>query len=141
MELKLIREPNAAATPGKLYINGVVSCYTLEDIDRNLRKDMSLDEIRKIKQHSNTAIPTGTYTVVISYSNRFQRQLPILTGVPGFDGIRIHPGNTTADTEGCILLGDGRSGNTITNSRVAFDRVFKQLTEAAKKEKITIVIL
>ena len=141
MELKVIREPHGAATPGKLLVNGSFFCYTLEDQDRGLTQSMPLSEIQRLKVHSQTAIPKGKYTVVISYSNRFGRMLPLLSNVPGFEGIRIHPGNFISNTEGCLLVGTGRSGDTITNSRAAFDALFPQLEAASKREKITIEIV
>jgi len=141
MELKLIREPNPQATPGKLFVNGSFFCYTLEDLDRGLTQTMPLSHIQQKKVHSQTAIPKGKYTVVISYSNRFGRMLPLLSSVPGFEGIRIHPGNTSADTEGCLLVGEGRGSNTVTNSRVAFNKLFSLLETASKREKITIEIV
>ena len=110
MNLKLQRLPsNEDCTHGLLAIDGVCECYTLEDV------------VRETKIPGKTAIPAGKYRVVISWSIRFKRELPLLLDVPGFSGIRIHAGNTSADTEGCILVGQQRSrfGNTILNSRAA----------------------
>lgn len=100
MELLLIRKyKNKEYTIGKLYVSGEYFCDTLEDAVRDLRKDGS-GKIRGI-----TAIPSGKYVVTMTYSPRFKRVLPLLNGVPFFEGVRIHRGNTAKDTEGCILVG------------------------------------
>ena len=92
-------------TIGLLYINGKFICNTLEDTDRGLTSIMSKEQIAAVKIKGKTAIPTGTYPVIMSYSPRFGKQMPLLCGVKGFEGIRIHSGNTAKDTEGCILCG------------------------------------
>jgi len=67
---------------------------------------------------------------VITPSQRFGRPLPLLLNVPGFSGIRIHPGNTIADTEGCLLPGRLRAAQRVGDSRAAFDTLFQQITSA-----------
>ena len=84
-------------TIGRLYINNNYFCDTLEDRCRNLSKEKKI--------YSQTAIPKGVYKLVISYSPRFKRLLPLLLNVPFFEGIRIHAGNSSKDTSGCILVG------------------------------------
>lgn len=107
-------------TIGKLYIDGVYECYTLEDVVR-----------KGAKVNGQTAIPTGTYNLIINHSNRFNRDLPLLENVPNFTGVRIHAGNTSAHTEGCILVGTTWSGKDfIGNSRVAFNKLFEKLKKA-----------
>lgn len=138
MELLLKRNPNPQATPGQLSLNGVFFCYTLEDLDRGLSQAMPLSQIQQTKIKGVTAIPRGRYEVVINYSNRFQQYMPQLLNVPGFEGIRIHSGNTTADSSGCILVGLSASGNTIGGSKVAYAGLLKQLKAVEKKEKIFI---
>ena len=86
-----------------------------------------------------TAIPCGTYGVKLTHSPRFQRILPLLVDVPGFSGVRIHPGNTIADTEGCLLPGRIKHGESVKESRVAFHALLAKL-EAAGDEPITITI-
>jgi len=113
------------STIGELTIDGKFECYTLEDKERDV----------KIK--GETAIPTGTYKVIINQSNRFKRLLPLLIAVPNFEGVRIHAGNSNHDTEGCILVGMNRSVDYITKSRKAFDILFKKM-QGAKDITITI---
>lgn len=126
MNLTLIREPSTAhSTPGTLLVDDKFECYTLEDV------------VRAAKIAGETAIPAGTYKVIIDMSNRFKRLLPLVVDVPGFAGIRIHPGNTDKDTEGCILVGTSRSKDFVGNSRVALDALFKKM-QAAKSITLTI---
>jgi hypothetical protein len=124
LELKRLHRTNNS-TIGELYVNGVFECYTLEDKER------------EVKIKNETAIDKGTYKVIITPSNRFKRDLPLLLNVPKFEGIRIHSGNTNHNTEGCILVGTTRSVDFIGNSRKAFDKLFAKM----KNEKnITIKI-
>ena len=107
-------------TVGKMYIDNIYECYTLEDVVR-----------KGAKVNGQTAIPTGTYNVIINHSNRFNRDLPLLENVPNFTGVRIHSGNTSADTDGCILLGTTWSGQDfIGNSKVAYKKFFEKLQKA-----------
>lgn len=121
------------STGGKLYVDGVFECYTLEDRCR-------LEE-GESKVPGLTAIPVGTYPVILSHSPRFGRILPLLENVPGFEGVRIHPGNKPEDTDGCILVGRIRGPNQIAESRLAFDALFAKLQEAESAQiKIQIEI-
>ncbi len=121
-------------TMGNLFIDGEPECVILEDVDRHL-------EARGVKVAGKTAIPRGTYHVIINESARFKRRLPLLLQVPYFEGIRIHPGNTSADTEGCLLPGIFRSGNSVAKSRLAFDALFAKLNAAiGRGEEITIEV-
>ena len=92
-------------TIGHLSVNGQYFCDTLEDRDRGLTSTMSRLDIAKIKVKAQTAIPTGRYRIIFTYSPKFRRKMPLLLDVPGFDAIRFHYGNTAADSEGCILVG------------------------------------
>ena len=83
---------------------------------------------RKIK--GSSAIPEGRYAVVISWSPKMQQWLPILLGVPMFTGIRIHAGNTSADTEGCILVDENRKVGMVVNSRIWLKRLKDRIVEA-----------
>ena len=108
------------STIGELLIDGVFECFTLEDIER------------PVKIKAETAIPKGTYKVIINQSNRFKRLMPLLLNVPNFEGVRIHAGNTNHDTEGCILVGQTRNKNYIGQSRKAYEKLFKKM-QAAKE--------
>jgi len=92
------------------------------------------------KVYANTAIPTGIYGVIITMSARFKKLLPLLLNVDGFSGIRIHAGNTSADTEGCILVGTGWDGESdfITNSRVALNMLMERINNAHSEIKISV---
>lgn len=124
-------------TIGKLYIDGEYFCDTLEDKDRGLTDNMAVSEISKIKIKKETAIPTGTYKVTITYSNRFKKNMPLINDVKGFEGIRIHSGNTDKDTEGCILVGFNKVKGNVINSRDTYNKLFSILS---KSNNITITI-
>ncbi len=116
MQLLLNREPSTdKATIGRLYVDGIFECYTLEDV------------IREIKIPHETAIPQGNYEIIVNHSNRFGVDMPLLLNIPGFEGVRIHPGNTDKDTDGCILVGTNCLDNFVGNSRIAFNRLFAKL--------------
>lgn len=127
MTLLLQREPTLeGVTLGSLFIDGHRQCETLEDAIRERPGDPP--EMWKV--YGQTAIPAGTYSVVLSRSQRFQRVLPEVRHVPGFLGIRIHAGNTIADTDGCILVGSARQARAISGSKVALERLMGVLMEA-----------
>ena len=120
-------------TIGELSVNNNYVCDTLED---KVRVDGG-------KVYAETAIPTGTYTLVLSYSNRFKKVMPEILNVPNFSGIRIHCGNSSKDTEGCLLVGkwDGKTENWISDSKNSYNKLYPLLEEAFNnKENITITI-
>lgn len=126
-------------TIGKFLINGQRFSESIEDRDRGLTQDMDLKEIQRIKVFGQTAIPTGTYTVIMTYSPKYKRQMPEVLNVPGYSGIRIHSGNTADDTEGCIVLGRNTKVGMVTESRKTC-KEFERLLEAAGGEcKLTII--
>lgn len=129
-------------TIGRLYVDGKYICDTLEDVDRGLTQDMSLDEINKKKIKGETAIPTGTYKVVINNSPKFKRNLPRILNVPGFDGILIHRGNTHRDSAGCLLCGENKLVGKVVNS-TKYEKLITELLTAAqnRNEQITITII
>lgn len=121
MELKIIRKWfTEKSTIGMLYVNGQFECYTLEDKVRDYPNKIA----------GQTAIWYGTYKVVIDFSQRFQKLMPHILNVPLFEGIRIHPGNTDKDTEGCILPGTTKSEDFVGQSKVAYDKFFEKLKTA-----------
>lgn len=124
-------------TIGNLYLDGQFFCNTLEDTDRGLKDSQNLLYIKSKKIFSKTAIPTGTYKVLLTYSFRFKRVLPLIVGVKGFDGIRIHQGNFPKDTEGCILVGKNTFKGGVFNSKETLEILLKKL-EGQKDITITI---
>jgi hypothetical protein len=125
--IELFRDGISSVKPttGELQIEGEHFCWTLEDpwLDNAVGK---------------SCIPTGTYRVVLSLSTRFRRDMPRLIGVPGRLGILVHPGNTDADTEGCILVGDARSGGEVLQSQLAFGRFLQWFASVGNDSYITI---
>lgn len=138
-------------TIGKLYINGVYECDTLEDTDRGLSNDMSIDEIKKKKEYGQTAIPTGSYEVTMnvvspkfrnrSWAKPYNGKLPRLIDVHGYEGVLIHVGNKPEDTLGCLLVGQNKIKGQVVNSTATFHKLMEKLTEANENnEKIIITI-
>lgn len=126
-------------TIGRFYINGQRFCESIEDRDRGLTQDMDIKEIKRIKVFGQTAIPAGTYTVKMTHSPKYKRQMPEVLDVPGYSGIRIHSGNTADDTEGCIVLGRNTKVGMVTESRKTC-KEFERMLEAAGGEcKLTII--
>ena len=130
-------------TISRVYINAIRFgdgknwCYVLEDEDRGLYNSMDAEAIQRQKVPGKTAIPYGTYEVTVTYSPRFKRKLPLVNGVKGFSGIRIHPGNTAADTEGCLLPGVNDAVGRVSNSRYWFNLLYAQIERALNRgEKV-----
>ena len=141
MELELTRSAKTnKSTIGELTVNGVFECFVLEDKDRGLRKDMPISQLMVMKIKTKAAIPTGRYEIVVSFSDKFQKMLPLLLDVPAFAGIRIHPGNTSENTEGCLLPGKTKTPDMVGSSRVAFTTLFDKIKAALQREKIFITI-
>jgi hypothetical protein len=124
-------------TLGKLHVNGIRQFYTVEDEYRQV----SGVPVEEWKIKGETAIPTGIYRIVINHSNRFKKKLPQLLDVNGFEGIRIHSGNTEKDTEGCILVGTHRTKEGVANSRFACEILQNEIERAISRgEVVTIEI-
>ncbi len=129
MTINLIRTNNVGdSTLGQIFVDNKFLCYTLEDKVRD----------EKVKHH--TAIKAGTYELVINKSNRFKSLMPLLLNVPDFEGVRIHKGNTIEDTSGCILVGDHVSGNTLSYSATAYQKLFDLLNKNLNKGKVYLKI-
>ena len=146
------RWKKATYTIGILYVDGVRFCETLEDKDRGLKQTDSYSSIRSRKVYGETAIPTGTYEIrmdVVSpkygavswYQNLCGGKMPRLTGVPCFEGILIHPGNTALDSYGCLLVGRNTKVGQVTSSKDTFAALYKKMKAAADRgESIMIEI-
>lgn len=138
MKLKIVRTwCNPNCTIGLLTVNGTNECFTLEDVIRQVPGRM----VKDWKVAGQTAIPRGVYPVTITYSNRFKRELPLVDDVEGFTGIRIHPGNTAEDTEGCILVGRTKGPDCVYESRNAFNDLFAKIQTALNAgERVTLEV-
>lgn len=131
MKLELIRIANRPTyCIGKLYIDGEYFCDVIEDTDRGLDNSMTVSEILKKKIKGETAIPTGIYKIEITYSPKYKRMMPLLIGVKGYSGVRIHSGNSSKDTEGCLLVGRNTVVGMVTESRNTYQRLFARLQNA-----------
>lgn len=127
-------------TIGKLYVNGVFECDTLEDTDRGLTNQMTLEEIKAKKVYGVTAIPTGTYSINMTtvspkfkdraWSKPYKGILPRLENVKGYEGVLIHVGNKAEDTLGCILVGENKVKGQVINSTATFYELMTVLLKA-----------
>ena len=137
-------------THGRLSIDGTYQCEVLEDKDRNLDSNMTVEEIKSIKVQDETAIPTGVYkidmnTISSKFKNKswaipYNGKIPRLIDVKGFDGILIHPGNSASDTSGCLLPNTSINNGVGSGSIDAFNKLMTKLLEA-KSEEIIIEIV
>nr|DAS39481.1 MAG TPA: Protein of unknown function (DUF2778) [Caudoviricetes sp.] len=126
-------------TIGKLYIDGVYFCDTLEDAVRDLNKNGVFDNGEQ-KVYGETAIPYGTYEVTWSYSPRFKRFTPRLLNVNSFSGVLIHAGNSAEHSHGCILVGENKAVGKVINSKATVDKLFPIIEKACKENKVTLTI-
>jgi len=131
MELKLNRiYHNKKYTIGKLFINGVLFCDTIEDVERDI----------KIK--NETCIQKGIYKIIVNMSTRFKRYLPLLIDVPEFEGIRIHNGTDQNSSSGCIIVGENKIKGKVINSTYYMNKLTDLLIiEQQKGLKSTIEIV
>lgn len=152
LELSIDRKyPKPSYTIGELHIDGRFFSSTLEDTDRSLDQNMSLATIKAIKRANYTAIPKGRYKVSFTYSPKFASKswaAPYggkvigIENVPGFEGIRIHPGNNANDTSGCILVGLNKVKGGLVESKDTYLELVDHyiLPAIAKGEQIYITI-
>lgn len=148
MELRLKRTAKLETyTIGKLFIDGVYFCDTIEDKVRDHNRDGDLDDEGEGKVYGKTAIPYGTYEVVLNvqspkYSTRpayewCKGYLPRLLNVQHFEGILIHAGNSADDSAGCIIVGENKVKGRVINSMATLKRLLSALPQ---NERITITI-
>lgn len=125
-------------TIGKLYIDGVYFCDTIEDKDRGLYQKQDIQELKKIKVPSKTAIPTGIYKISLNivspkystkkiYQEICKGKVPRLLNVPGYEGVLIHIGNTAEDSAGCILVGQNKVVGKVINSTETFRKLYNKI--------------
>lgn len=135
MTLTLLRRTKTEHyTEGELFQGETKLCDTLEDRVRVIRN-------RQDKVIGYTAIPEGKYNVAWTYSPKFHRNMPLIEQVPWFSGIRIHAGNTAADTSGCILVGKKDGAGQLTMSKVTAERIYMLISSTImRKEKVSIIV-
>lgn len=136
LELKRVAK-KPTYTIGKLYIDGKYFCDTLEDKDRGLTQSMTLEQIKKLKVYGETAIPTGTYKINMhtisqkfknsSWAKEFGGVVPRLEGVPGYEGVLLHPGNSAEQSLGCILVGKNKVVGKVLESQIIWKALMKRL--------------
>lgn len=152
MELKLKRIAlRETYTIGKLYINGIYECDTIEDVVRDLNKDGDLNDVGEVKVYAKTAIPYGRYEVTMKVkSPKFSQRaaynwcggyLPRLLNVPHFEGILIHAGNSADSSAGCLIVGENKVKGQVINSMATLKKLVPILKRASDNgEKIWISI-
>ena len=149
MKISLVRIANKKTyCIGRLYVDGMYVCDTIEDVDLGLDQSWSLEKIKQKKVKSKTAIPTGTYEVTlnivspkfskIAYYKQFcNGRVPRLLRVPGFDGILMHIGKDERSSAGCLIVGYNTIVGKVTKSQQAFEKLYALLKNA---DNITIEI-
>lgn len=154
MKIQIQRKwKKASYSIGRLYVDGVYVCNTLEDRDRGLYDWQSEQYIKSKKVYGETAIPLGTYKVILSYSPKFSPKsayknigggkVPEILGVKGFTGIRIHIGNSASNSLGCILVGENKQVGMVLNSTATYKMLMEKYLLPAynRGEEITLEIL
>lgn len=138
MKITVIREPvvhpaeGEAFTPGRMYASGLPIGYTCEDQDRRLEVVGASEKV-----YGQTAIPRGTYPLSVTFSQRFQRELPYIAGVKGFEGIRVHGGNRAEDSLGCILLGKIATPTGVAQCAAVVQRLIAMIKAAEDKGELS----
>lgn len=142
MEFRVIREyfgkpegDKEGFTKGSMLAEGTRMAYSVEDEDRHL-------ELGGEKVYGKTAIPRGRYRIVVDFSHRFQKNLPHILDVPGYEGVRVHGGNRAEQSLGCILIGLFQTADGVSNCPPAVQRMIDLIeadAEIGKDSWITIV--
>lgn len=131
-------------TIGRLFVDGVKLCDSLEDPVRDLNDythDGDFDDAGEGKVYGQTAIPAGVYPVVVTHSPKFGKRLPEILKVPGFKGIRIHTGANAKHTEGCLLVGENKVKGGLINGGYYLTTLIQMIDEAMDNgEKVTLTI-
>lgn len=148
MEIRIDRAwKKPGYTISRVFIDGVRLgdgkewCSALEDTDRGLTSDMSVRDILDKKVYGQTAIPSGRYKIGMSYSPRFRKMMPEVYAVKGFQGVRLHSGNSAKDTEGCILFGVNDKVGVVSNSRYWCAKLTEMIKAAQdRKESVLLTI-
>lgn len=139
LELKRIAlKPNY--TIGKLFINGTYYCDTIEDKVIDLNKNGKFDDGLTKVMHQ-TAIPYGTFKVVVNHSPKFNRELPRLLDVPYFEGILIHNGSDQNSSSGCIIVGENKAVGKVTNSTFYMNNLTARIKDAQNKGETTTITI
>lgn len=133
MKLHLIRNTYTdRSTIGALSVDSVHVCDILEDMTRQ----------PGIKIYGKTAIPSGAYKVIIDFSNRFKKMLPLLIKVPGYEGVRIHTGNDENNTEGCLLVGTAsKQADWVSGSVIAMSKLMTLLEKGVREPGGVIIVI
>ena len=145
MEIEVIRRHfKDTYTIGRMLLDKTYFCDVLEDKVRDLKDinhDGDFDEEGEGKIYGETAVPCGRYEVIVSYSPKFMRRLPLLLDVEGFTYIRIHTGSTAKNTEGCILVGKNTKPGRLENGPYFETLLVQKIDEEAKKGKQSFITI
>lgn len=141
MEIKVIRkEFSDDRVVGELFLNDKFFGYTIEDTDRDLYETDSISKLKKVKVAKKTAIPYGRYRVILSYSTKLKRYLPLILDVPNWIGIRLHAGASPSYSSGCVCVGLERKGKDLYKIKAAEQALVKALDLVNKTEAMYITI-
>jgi len=145
MELFVVRKFfKETYTIGRFYCENMFLCSSLEDVVRELKdlnNDKDFDDTGEGKIYGQTAIPYGRYEVIVTYSEKLKRRLPLLLDVPGFTGIRLHGGKNARWSEGCILVGENKAKGELLNFGYWELFILNMIDNAIEKgEKVFITI-
>ena len=138
-------------TIGEWFINGKKFSETCEDKDRGLKDTMSVSKILSLKVYGQTAIPTGTYIIKMTYSPKFANRawakkyggkVVEIMNVKGYQGVRVHPLNSAQDSLGCIGLGRNLEKGKVLQSTAYYEKFVDEYVMPAirRNEEIRLTI-